>query len=176
MRKLLISISIYASLSLAGCSAPTIDDIPELPEFPDLPLPNIVYKMDIQQGNVINQDMVNKLRPGMKKTQIRFLMGTPPIADTFHENRWDYLYTHSKAGYDDEKPRRVSLFFENDRLVRLEGTMRPMEIDENERIAQEAAIDVPAHKEDKGIILELWDKWTSEDNEEEARKRIENRK
>ena len=50
------------------------------------------YHIDIQQGNVLTQDMVAKLKPGMTRHQVRFVMGTPPITDPFHEDRWDYVY------------------------------------------------------------------------------------
>src|SRR5690606_17744119 len=72
---LLSSFSLTAFLAIAGCSFPG------------------VYKIDIQQGNVVTQDMINQLRPGMTRRQVRFIMGNPMITDTFHPNRWDYLYS-----------------------------------------------------------------------------------
>lgn len=78
------------------------------------------YKMDIQQGNVVTQDMVSKLKPGMTKSQVRFIMGTPLITDAFHPDRWDYVYRFQKAGTLTEE-RRVTLLFEGDTLKQVSG-------------------------------------------------------
>jgi outer membrane protein assembly factor BamE len=78
------------------------------------------YRMDIQQGNVVTQDMVAKLKPGMTRQQVRFVMGTPPIADAFHQDRWDYVYYLNKGGQIVEH-RRIVLLFEGDTLKRIEG-------------------------------------------------------
>ncbi|HXF65751.1 MAG TPA: outer membrane protein assembly factor BamE, partial [Burkholderiales bacterium] len=56
------------------------------------------YKMDIQQGNVVTQEMISKLRPGMTRSQVRFALGTPLVVDPFRTNRWDYVYLYEKAG------------------------------------------------------------------------------
>ena len=78
------------------------------------------YKMDIQQGNVVNQEMVSKLKPGMTKSQVRFIMGTPLIVDAFHTDRWDYVYRFKKAGTLTEE-RRVTLLFDGDKLKQVSG-------------------------------------------------------
>jgi outer membrane protein assembly factor BamE len=83
------------------------------------------YRIDIQQGNVVTQDMVAKLKPGMTRQQVRFVMGTPPIADTFHQDRWDYVYYLNKGGQVREH-RRLVLLFEGDTLKRIEGDVIPM--------------------------------------------------
>jgi outer membrane protein assembly factor BamE len=56
------------------------------------------HRIDIQQGNVVTQEMVAKLKPGMTRQQVRFVLGTPPIVDPFHPQRWDYVYYYRKAG------------------------------------------------------------------------------
>lgn len=78
------------------------------------------YKMDIQQGNVVTQEMVSKLKPGMTKPQVRFIMGTPLIADAFHTSRWDYVYRFQKGGTLTEE-RRVTLLFEGETLKQVAG-------------------------------------------------------
>ncbi len=78
------------------------------------------YKIDISQGNIVTQEMVAKLKPGMTKSQVRFIMGTPLITDVFHARRWDYVYRNQKAGKLVEE-RRLALFFEQEALVRVEG-------------------------------------------------------
>ena len=83
------------------------------------------YRMDIQQGNVVTQDMVAKLKPGMTRQQVRFVMGTPPIADAFHQDRWDYVYYLNKGGQVVEH-RRIVLLFEGDTLKRIEGDVVPV--------------------------------------------------
>ncbi|MBB1610549.1 MULTISPECIES: outer membrane protein assembly factor BamE [unclassified Pseudomonas] len=93
--------------ALAGCSFPG------------------VYKIDIQQGNVVTQDMIDQLKPGMTRRQVRFIMGNPLIVDTFHPDRWDYLYSIQPGG-GQRQQERVSLMFNgNDQLIGLNGDFRP---------------------------------------------------
>ena len=82
------------------------------------------YRIDIQQGNVVTQDMVAKLKPGMSRQQVRFVLGTPPIVDPFHQDRWDYVYYLNKAGKVVEY-RRLVLLFDGDTLKRVEGDVVP---------------------------------------------------
>jgi outer membrane protein assembly factor BamE len=102
---------------LAGCSGVS------MPDFSMPKLPN-VHKFDIQQGNVITQDMIDQLRPGMTKSQVRFVMGTPLISDTFNEDRWDYYYSLSPSN-GEEVRERMAIFFENDQLVGFRGDFIP---------------------------------------------------
>lgn len=99
---------------MAGCSS-----IPSAPAVPSL-----LYKIDIQQGNVITQEMVDKLKPGMTRSQVRFVLGSALIGDVFHKNRWDYVYRLVQHGnlVDEYK---LTVFFENDKLVRTEGDFTP---------------------------------------------------
>ncbi|MCO5787923.1 outer membrane protein assembly factor BamE [Pseudomonas sp. G11-1] len=83
-----------------------------------------VYKIDVQQGNVVTQEMVDQLRPGMTQRQVRFIMGTPLLQDTFEPNRWDYLYS-LQAGHSPREQERISLMFEDDLLVGLAGDFVP---------------------------------------------------
>lgn len=82
------------------------------------------FKMDIQQGNVVTSKMLLQLRPGMTKSQVKFIMGTPLINDSFHSNRWDYFYQMRRAGKVIEQ-RRVILDFEKELLVRVRGDVVP---------------------------------------------------
>jgi outer membrane protein assembly factor BamE len=81
----------------------------------------LLYKIEIQQGNVITQEMVNKLKPGMTRSQVRFALGSPMISDAFHENRWDYLYRFEQRGRLVEQ-RKLTIFFEDDHLARIDGS------------------------------------------------------
>lgn len=88
-------------------------------------LPSIKpYKLDVQQGNVVTSKMLLQLRPGMTKSQVRFIMGTPLIQDSFHGNRWDYVYQMREAGKITEQ-RRVILDFEKDLLKTVRGDVIP---------------------------------------------------
>lgn len=78
------------------------------------------YKLDIPQGNVITQDMLDKLKPGMTPAQVRFIMGSPLVVDPFRANRWDYVYSLQQDGATREQ-RRVTVVFEADRLKSVEG-------------------------------------------------------
>ena len=88
-------------------------------------LPSIKpYKMPIQQGNLVTSKMMMQLKPGMTKTQVRFVMGTPLITDSFHKDQWDYFYQMEKDGSIIEK-RRVILMFEKDLLAKVKGDVVP---------------------------------------------------
>src|SRR5262245_10859588 len=101
-------------LLLAGCSS-----------RPQVLLPTFKpYKMDIQQGNFVTQDMVAKLQPGMTRSQVRFALGTPLVVDPFRADRWDYVYMYQKAGVVTEH-RKVIVVFKDDKLVRIEGDVVP---------------------------------------------------
>lgn len=78
------------------------------------------YKIDIQQGNAVTQEMVAKLKPGMTPAQVRFALGTPLVVDPFRANRWDYVYRMEKAGSLTET-RRITVVFEDDKLKGIEG-------------------------------------------------------
>jgi outer membrane protein assembly factor BamE len=82
------------------------------------------HKMEIQQGNVVTQDMVDKLKPGMSKSQVRFALGTPLVLDPFHNDRWDYVYEKQKGGRVIEQ-RRIVVLFADDKLLRIDGDVVP---------------------------------------------------
>ena len=111
MRKFLILLSsVFLVLALNGCGA----SAPALKPF----------KMDIQQGNVVTSKMLLQLKPGMTKSQVRFIMGTPLVVDSFHKDRWDYFYQLRQAGKVVEQ-RRVILDFEKDLLSKVRGDVVP---------------------------------------------------
>jgi outer membrane protein assembly factor BamE len=78
------------------------------------------YKIDIQQGNVVTPEAIDKLRVGMTKPQVGFILGTPLLADVFHGNRWDYVYYLRKGGRIREE-RKVRLLFEDSKLRQIDG-------------------------------------------------------
>lgn len=107
MRKPLVLI---ACLATAACS-----DAIKLP---------FVYRIDIHQGNIYTQEMVDQLKPGMSKRQVAFVMGNPLIEDAFHHDRWDYIYSNEPGG-EERVEKKFSAFFKDDHLVGLEGDLRP---------------------------------------------------
>lgn len=94
---------------LAGCA---IDRLP------------FVYKPDQYQGMILTQDMVDQLKAGMTRRQVEFVLGPPAITDTFHPNRWEYI-DGSKPGGEDFQSKRISVFFEDDRLMAVRGDLEP---------------------------------------------------
>ena len=87
-------------------------------------VPRIVneYKIDVQQGNVLTQEMVSQLKPGLTKDQVRFILGTPVLIDVFHPNRWDYVYRLQKGNTGAVEMRKFTAFFDaNEKLVRVSG-------------------------------------------------------
>ena len=110
MLKIILPLIILCSVLLVGCgsSAPALKP----------------FKMDIQQGNVVTSKMLLQLKPGMTKSQVRFIMGTPLIVDSFHKDRWDYFYQMRQAGKIVEQ-RRVILDFEKELLTKVRGDVVP---------------------------------------------------
>ncbi|MBA4141562.1 MAG: outer membrane protein assembly factor BamE [Nitrosospira sp.] len=102
-----IILTLVALILLAGCSS----------------VPSLLYKIEIQQGNVISQEMVDKLKPGMTRSQVRFALGSPMISDAFHDNRWDYVYRLEQRGRLIEQ-RQLTVYFEDDKLVSIDGSFK----------------------------------------------------
>jgi outer membrane protein assembly factor BamE len=110
-----------------------------------------VYKMTVQQGNIITEEMVDQLQIGMTKTQVRYLLGTPMLTDFFHSDRWDYTYTIQR-GHQDMEVKTLTLYFQDDALARIEGDLRPDANRAAGREPKEIVVSVPDHKERKGVI------------------------
>jgi len=143
---LLIAFSILITGLILGC-AKRSDGSVKIP---------LVYRVDIQQGNVIDQSMINRLESGMSKSKVRFIMGTPLLVDPFHSDRWDYIYS-LEPGDGGRVQRRVSIFFNNDKLTHLEGDIttgygHATEADSGENIN----VIVPADREKKGFLSRLF--------------------
>ena len=78
------------------------------------------YKVDIRQGNFVTQEMVAQLKPGLTRDQVRFVLGSPLVADMFHADRWDYIYRF-KEGRGELSQRRLAVYFEDNKLARVTG-------------------------------------------------------
>lgn len=96
------------------------------------------YRVDIQQGNFVSQEMVSQLKEGQTPEQVRFILGTPLLTDIFHASRWDYPFRLQKNS-GEVTTSRVTVFFKDNRVVRFEGGNLPTEKDYLARIAGNAS-------------------------------------
>lgn len=94
---------LLALLAMAGCIRP--------------------YQIEIQQGNVVTREMIDKLKPGMTKNQVRFVLGTPLVTDEFHPDRWDYVYLYKKDAASPVQRQRLTVIFDGDAMKRMEGDL-----------------------------------------------------
>jgi outer membrane protein assembly factor BamE len=85
-----------------------------------LALAACVYRIDIQQGNLLDDEDIVQIEVGMTRSQVQFLLGTPMVADSFHRDRWDYAYYFRRGRSPDLIQRWVVVHFENDRVTRID--------------------------------------------------------
>ncbi|MCK6410128.1 outer membrane protein assembly factor BamE [Thauera sp.] len=107
MRSTLAAVLVSSSL-LAGCSFDSLVGLVD------------PYRIDVRQGNYVDQEMVAQLRRGMTRDQVRFVLGSPLVVDMFRTDRWDYVYRF-RPGSGEPEQRMISLFFTGDALDRIEG-------------------------------------------------------
>ena len=112
-----LMISALSITLLGGCGLSNL-------KFPDVKIPR-VYKIPVQQGNVITQEMVNRLKPGMTRNQVSFVMGDTVLQDPFERNRWVYLYTLEVPDFFNQQLKMV-LDFEDDLLTTISGDLAPI--------------------------------------------------
>ena len=111
------------------------------------------YRVEIQQGNVISAEQIEKLTPGTSRNEVRFILGTPLIVDPFHAERWDYFYSLDPAKGEQVTKYRLSIWFENDLVTRteVEGAGLP------------GAIQPDLEEDSPGFFSNLWDAITPGD-------------
>jgi len=110
------SFAVFLLLTLTACSS--------VPRFIE------EYKIDVQQGNVLTQEMVSQLRPGLSRDQVRFILGSPLLTDVFHHDRWDYLFRLKEGKSGEVTMRKLTVFFDAEgRLERVIGDVEAQ--DEN---------------------------------------------
>ena len=83
-----------------------------------------VYRINVEQGNLVTQEMIDQLKPGMTRRQVRFIMGTPLVEDSFNRNRWDYPYV-MRRGDEVSRESRVTIHFDGDRMTGVSGDLQP---------------------------------------------------
>lgn len=87
---------------------------------PDITSRLTPYRIDVRQGNFVTQEMIVQLKPGQTKDQVRFILGTPLLADMFHADRWDYVYRF-QPGHGEAQQRRIVVFFADGKLTHITG-------------------------------------------------------
>lgn len=130
------ALAVATSLTLASCTT-ILTNLPG------------VYTVDVQQGNMVDQDMIDQLRPNMNKRQVLYIMGSPMLVDFYHQKRWDYLYSAQIEG-GDRQQKRLSLFFDNDLLIGVQGDFKPSEVPVI-KTSNETTVDVPKRDLEKTL-------------------------
>jgi len=148
MQKVLILLAFGASLTLAGCSGKEKKSEYRESVLSDLPF---VYKMTVQQGNIVTEEMIDRLEPGMTRNQVRYLLGTPVLVDIFHGDRWYYTYT-VRRGHAEMEKRPLAVYFNGDLMVRVDGYLQPDSQRAASREPQEMLVNVPDWDGDVGLV------------------------
>ena len=131
VRAPLIALAVLALVALAGCAAAD-SYVPTWRSFG-------VYKIDINQGNYLSQDMVDRLKVGMTQTQVKQILGTPLVASAFRPDRWDYVYEFTRQGRVVEH-RNFTVWFADAKVTRWEGDAMPESVVELNRSASAKAL------------------------------------
>jgi len=139
---------LLALVTLTGCSTTPTEDAFRGSALERLPF---VYRMTVQQGNIVTEEMVDALQPGMNKKQVRYLLGTPLLTDMFHTDRWDYTYT-IRRGHNPMEVKRLTIWFQDDALVRVDGDLQPDPQRAAGRTQEEIVVTVPDWKDRRGLI------------------------
>jgi outer membrane protein assembly factor BamE len=148
LRRLPAAALVLATLLAAGCA--TVDTyMPTLRSFG-------VYKLDINQGNYLSQDMVDRLKVGQTKQQVRQLLGTPLLVSAFREDRWDYVYEFTRQGRVVEH-RTFAAYFVDDKLARWEGDEMPASVAELNREALARTVGEEAWNDQRSWFEKLLD-------------------
>ncbi len=113
---------VLCTLSLAACSS-VRNYTPSAENMFSVFKP---YRIEIVQGNVVTQEVMAQIQPGLGRTQVREILGTPLLTDMFHENRWDYVFTIARQGVPPQQ-RRVTVFFKDNLVERFESGALPTE-------------------------------------------------
>jgi outer membrane protein assembly factor BamE len=121
----LVSASLLAALALGGCANITqnFNEPASIKGFIAFIAP---YKPDIVQGNVVTTDQIAQVKPGMSRVQVREILGSPLITDPFHGDRWDYVFTFKRQGFEDQA-RSFVVLFEKDQVLKIDAPVLPSE-------------------------------------------------
>lgn len=134
IRALPAALALAAALPLAGCSTTASTE-----SFLGLITP---YRIDIVQGNVVTSEQAALIKPGMARAQVRDVLGSPMVADVFHANRWDYIFTIRRPGTEPQR-RSVVVLFDGDVVKSIEAPALPSEREFVASIAPAKNVKVP---------------------------------
>lgn len=115
-----------------------------------------VYKLDVNQGNYIAQDQVDRLKVGQNRQQVRAILGTPLVISVFRPDQWDYVYEFKRQGRPLEH-RNLSVYFVDDKLARWEGDEMPQSMAALNRAASAKSLPHEPSASDRGIFAWFWD-------------------
>jgi outer membrane protein assembly factor BamE len=124
LRWCMLSIMVMTALIASGCST-KVDETQRT-------LMNSIFRPyvpDTIQGNFISSEQYAKLEVGMSREQVRQILGTPLLASYFHANRWDYIFEFKRLGEKISKERRVTVFFDGDKVTKFNGDALPTEVE-----------------------------------------------
>lgn len=119
-----IALTCAGAVAVTGCST-AVDDTQRT-------MMNSIFRPyvpDIVQGNFISSEQYAKLQVGMSREQVRQILGTPLLASYFHANRWDYVFEFKRLNEKISKERRVTVFFEGDKVTKFNGDALPTEVE-----------------------------------------------
>ena len=111
------------------------------------------YRIDIQQGNIVTQEQIEQLKPGMKMTEVRYLLGAPLVEDPFHTERWDYFYSFRSGETRRVEQQRLTVFFDNKQLTKIE---QGFESEPLTNSSSESSIQPQAKPTKPGILKRAW--------------------
>jgi outer membrane protein assembly factor BamE len=120
----LLALALFGLLGVAGCTS-AVDET-QRAWMNKIFRP---YVPDVVQGNFISSEQYAKLQVGMSREQVRQILGTPLLASYFHANRWDYIFEFKRAGQPISKERKVTVFFDGDKVVKFQGDALPTEVE-----------------------------------------------
>jgi outer membrane protein assembly factor BamE len=129
-------LSVLVGLAMVSCST-ILNNLPG------------VYTIDVQQGNIIDQEMVDQLRPNMTKRQVLFITGSPMLKDVFQQDRWDYIYSNQPGG-EPRQQKKITLVFEGDSIIGIQGDFKPSSLPAI-KASDETTVDVPMREVEKTL-------------------------
>jgi len=109
-----------------------------------------VYKIDVQQGNAVEAKDVEKIKVGMSKEQVLFVLGSPLVTDSFHPDRWDYIYFFT-PGYGDRERRHLTLYFDRDEVIEI---VKDNIVEDDYPVAENEEQDELNKAEEEALLIE----------------------
>lgn len=113
-----------------------------------------IYRLDVQQGNVVTEEMIDKLKPGMSQKAVKSILGTPLVTDPFHKDRWDYYYSYRNGSEKTEQHHHITIVFENKQFLRIEGDLNKVV----KRSVNDIPIELQIADETPNVVERTWNK------------------